>query len=253
MVSGYSHAELILLKVSLGDLGWQKGHVSPPPANKSDYRFVSEWGSFFCQLVPSGFFFLFFWSVQMMVPPSLLPAKTSWLRPCVYSTFWEQYGSSFFYKLGWYYKSLFKAAGAQNQKIIQQRSIENQEGQFRNRHVTVIVSIWFSMEHHWMVITSFWLSNDDMTSIVDLLVVVGVAVEGRGVSAEDVLQPAVGQWPSIRATDHHQAILTRVHPLIGSSGQEKIQELHRNIIYSQYSFFTWSFTYLFAEKFFFFF
>ena len=86
--------------------------------------------------------------------------------------------------------------------------------------------------------------NEIISNIIcNLLVIIGVAVEGWGVSAEDVLQPAVGQWPSIGATDHHQAILTRVHPLIGSSEQEKMQELHRNIRYIQYSFFTYSFTY----------
>ena len=36
------------------------------------------------------------------------------------------------------------------------------DGHYRSRLCTAIPPFWFSMEHHWIVIAPFWLSNDDI-------------------------------------------------------------------------------------------
>ena len=53
----------------------------------------------------------------------------------------------------------------------------------------------------------------------DLLVVVGVAVQGRGLSAENILQFAVGQISPFWRRHNYQAVLGRVHPLHRSTKQ----------------------------------
>lgn len=67
--------------------------------------------------------------------------------------------------------------------------------------------------------------GDDPQAQVDgeprVLIVVGVAVEGRAVTTQDVLQSAVGQVTTLRGGHYHQAVGCWVHPLIGRPGDTK--------------------------------
>lgn len=51
-----------------------------------------------------------------------------------------------------------------------------------------------------------------------VFIIVGVAIEGGAIPAQDVLQTSIREVASLRGRHHHQAVRGRIHPLIGRPG-----------------------------------